>query len=258
LEKQVSDVENEGMVVIIPGLGSEDRADEVEQNIAWIKSQGVPFECWLFVYPTEKEFPLDKTRFAPCQVIRHPGYWLGHVLALPLNGTKKPWVLHMLDSVIPRKDVDLKSLFRIMKANRLGHAAPTFSPGYPAYQSMHDIMFSKPENQVGRVVDFIEFQMDAFSREYFACFQDRIDPVNFQGWGMDQMLPYWCGGGSSGSLRHHGRLGLMDHMTMLKTGHSSYNYDEAEVAHQAFMNKNRDVAPYMPRYVTRGELKAPA
>merc|ERR1712032_1163671 len=118
--------EKEGVAVVVPGLGSEIRALQVEKNLQWLKNQSIPFDCWIFVYRTEAEFSLDASRFEPCHVSRHLGFWMGHVLAMPLNMTNKPWIVHMMDSIEPQQDVNLKLLIRIMVANGLGFASPTF------------------------------------------------------------------------------------------------------------------------------------
>merc|ERR1719408_342174 len=113
-------------MAVVPGLGTVERAVQVQKNIAWLVKQGVPFECLVFVYRTEQELPLTEFNFQPCRVIRHPGFWMSHVLAMPLNITSKPWILHMMDGIEPQASVSLKMMFRTMLFNGLGHAAPTF------------------------------------------------------------------------------------------------------------------------------------
>jgi hypothetical protein len=202
LEKQIP-VAAEGVVVIIPGLGSEERVPLVKKNLAWLQSQGVSFECWIYVYRTESEFPLNVSEFAPCKIERHTGFWMGHVLSLPLNTTTKPWVLHMMDGVEVQSNVQLNELFRVMSANNLGHAAPTwkFADNEAHYTDNIDLrrevvgqftyytqMESVETSKVGRIVDFIELHVDVFSRVYFACLQDNIDVDNTLGLNEDSSL----------------------------------------------------------------------
>jgi hypothetical protein len=253
-ESQVLEVEKDGVTVIIPGLGTEARAANVEKNLQWLKKQNVPFECWIYVYSTEPKFPNNPSRFDHCKLIRHPGFWMAHVLALPLNITTKPWVLHMMDRVSPQPDVNLTTMTRTMVANNLGHAAPTFaSPRHDHWE----IMNQQPNHTIGRSVDFIELHMDLFSRAYFACLQDAIDLDNSLGLGMDWMLPGLCGGHAWQKPEIYvGGLGLMDHMTLGKPYHGSYDHQLALELAKEFAAKHPNI--FEPRYMTLGELRAPS
>lgn len=258
LEREVQDVEKQGVAVVIPGLGDDARAIQVEKNLQWLKNQQVPFECWIFVYRTEQEFPLEGSRFRPCHLIRHPGYWMSHLLEMPLNLTKKPWIIHMMDGIEPQDDVNLDAVIKIMKANGLGRASPTFdTKTHPNtyIDSVYPIMARHEEIKTGRFVDFIEMHMDVFSREYFACLQDHIDTTNALGWGMDRLLPAFCGGAIGDSDVHAGRMGILDQMTMVKKFFGSYDYGEAYKGFVAFVSKHPGTPG--PQFQTLGELRAP-
>jgi hypothetical protein len=274
LEKRVQQVAKEGLAVIVPGLGSLERSLTVERNLLWLKRQGVPFDCWIFVYRSEEELPLDESRFRPCSIVRHRGFWLSHVLAMPLHATNKPWVLHMEESSEPQLDVNLTVMFETMITNGLGHAAPTFdtektpdpygcAPPCGCCGSLYPILARQKAYPVGRFVDFIEMHFDVFTREYFACLQDSIafstssnqDESIFIGWGMDKLLPGLCGGAAGGSLVHAGRMGLMDQMTIEKRHHSSYDLDIAGEGQKLLLRQHPQVA--LPTYRTLGALVPP-
>lgn len=209
----------DGIAVIVPGLGDDTRAKLVKKNIAWLKSQDVPFECTIYVYRTEKEFPLKEKEFEPCQLTRHAGYWMEHLKAFPLNKTRRRWVLHLMDSIEPEKNVKLARMVEIMNANQLSHSSPTFHEW-----KQYPIMASQ-EITPGRVVGFIELHLNLFSRQYFACLQDLATDENGYGWGMDRIMPSFC----------EGSLGLIDEMTMEKRFRGSYEYGEAAQAMDKFL-----------------------
>lgn len=118
----------DGIFVIVPGLGDYPRAKLVESNIAWLNNQGLDFECVIYVYQNATVFPLEEERYAPCTLIRHDGYWMNHLIAFPLSQTQKRWILHWLDSVEPDKtNVNFNRMLEIMKANALSHSAPSVS-----------------------------------------------------------------------------------------------------------------------------------
>jgi hypothetical protein len=233
----------DGVAVVWPGLGEEPQAHLVWKNVQWLKQQGIPFDCWIFVYKSEEEFTLNAKRglpneadYAPCNIIRHPGFWMSHVLEMPLNLTKMPFILHILDSVEPQADINLKSMYQIMRANSLGVASATF-PRENTKGSSYPLMVRNEAYEVGRQVDFIEYHFSMFTREYFACFQDKIDANNFLGWGMDLIMPQLCGGSSFGSDEKNGNLGLLDNMTILKPMGGSYNYTDAGAQMQKYLSK---------------------
>lgn len=241
----------DGVALIVPGLGERSRAHRVLRNLAWLKRQGIPFDCWIYAYKSEEEFPLWKKGFEPCKIIRHKGYWMEHVLQMPLNETKMPYVLHLLDGIEPQADVDVKSMYQIMRANELGHAAPTFARR-GRYKSIYPIMAQDESYKVGRRVDFIEFHCDLFTRRYFACIQDNIDALNPMGWGMDRLLPHLCGGSSVGGIALAGKLGLLDHMTIEKYVAKSYSWDEAKAEMEYYEAKRPNIV--RPKFQVLGSL----
>jgi len=257
-QEVAAQVEKEGVAVVIPGLGSEARAVMVERNLAWLKRQGIPFDCWIFVYRDSEDFPLTASRFEPCRVVRHPGFWMSHLLAMPLDMTNKPFVLHLMDGIEPQLDVNLTTMISTMVANGLGHASPTFDNRYksePYIEPHYQLMARQDNNNVGRFVDFVELHMDMFTREYFACLQDNIDNENLLGWGMDRLLPALCGGSVDKSEVDAGRLGLMDQMTMVKRLEGSYDRDAAFSGFVRYVSKHPSTPG--PTFSTLGVLEAP-
>jgi len=268
LEQRLPNI-HDGVAVIVPGLGSKERAMTVEKNIQWLKRQNVPFDCWIFIYKTEEELPLDKSRFDPCNMIRRPGFWLSHMRAMPLNKTNKSWVLHMEESSEAQPDMNLTLMLEIMIANGLGHAAPSFDtvkspnpygcdPPCGCCGSLYPVLARQANKTTGRFVDFIELHIDLFTREHFACLQRNIDISDentLHGWGMDRLLPALCGGAAGGAEVEAGRMGVFDQMTMEKRHHGSYNSEAAYKGMVVFVGKHPNAAA--PRFQSLGELEKP-
>jgi len=246
LKGDSTDLED-GIAVVVPGLGKNDRAELTKRNIAWLKKQDIPFECTIFVYRNESVFPLNAKEFAPCKLVRHRGYWMKHLKAFPLKQTKKKWVLHMLDGVEPDQNVNLKTMIQIMKANGLSVASPTM-PGYHVFPIMSPHQQTPPP---GRLVRYIELQMDLFSREYFACLQDVASDLNPMGWGMSEALPILC----------KGALGLIDNMHMYKKFWGSYDRyiasQQKEQFYKELKKTHPDFAPQSCRDESAGQLMDP-
>mmetsp|Transcript_27556 Transcript_27556/g.77942 ORF Transcript_27556/g.77942 Transcript_27556/m.77942 type:complete len:385 (+) Transcript_27556:3-1157(+) len=263
-ESQVAHVEDDGIAVVVPGLGDEARANNVARDIWWLKQQGIPFECWIFIYNLDPEFPASPSRFEPCKLVRHAGFWMSHMLAMPLNLTAKPWILHLMDGISPRPDVSLPRMLKIMELNGLGHAAPTFDAADPTCivkGGNYTIVHRHQSYPVGRFVDFIEMHIDMFSRAYFACLQDVINTDNFLGWGMDLLLASLCGGAVPGSStppsRNLGAMGLLDQMTMSAASvdfRMSYDQGDARAGEQRYLDAHPGV-PWASK-VALGGLRA--
>eukprot|EP00928_Gymnodinium_smaydae_P096862 TRINITY_DN863_c0_g1_i4.p1 TRINITY_DN863_c0_g1~~TRINITY_DN863_c0_g1_i4.p1 ORF type:complete len:301 (+),score=34.22 TRINITY_DN863_c0_g1_i4:71-973(+) len=262
-EEEIRDVEKEGFAVVIPGVANQERAELVAKNVQWLKGQGLPFECWMFVYLSSEELPLDESDYEPCQIIRHEGFWLGHILALPLNMTSKPWVLHLMDSIEPQANVNLREWSNIMLANGLGFSSVTFdtSPDLPEATKnktrLYPIMARQPDKEIGRFVDFIELHFNLFSRKYFACLQDLIDLDNTMGWGVDHLLASLCGGSAETPVVMAGRMGVIDKMTMVKFWAGSYysHLDEVVKGLHKFKRKHREA--HKTNFSSFGDLLAP-
>lgn len=244
---------HDGVLVVVPGLGSEERALTVERNVQWLKRQNLPFECLIYVYLSEEEFPLAARRFEPCKLIRHAGRWLSHLKAVPLQTTKMQWVVHMEDGTEPQENVNLSMILQTMVANGLGWAAPTFDTSTTPndyIDEQYPVLNRQASTRIGRFVDFIELHFDVFTRDYFACLQRNIDSSDddiLLGWGMDRLLPALC--------RESGRLGLMDKMTMVKRHWGSYDHTAAQRGMDLFVGKHAYTPG--PTFSTLGELLAP-
>merc|ERR1719491_1218084 len=124
---------HQGFAVIVPGLGDFKRAETVRRNIEWLKEQNVSYDCTIYVYRPEREFPLESSDYAPCKLVRHRGLWMDHIKEYPLKTTNKKWVVLMLDGVQP-ENVSLAKIGDIMNVNRLGRLAPSI-PDHSPYSS---------------------------------------------------------------------------------------------------------------------------
>eukprot|EP00928_Gymnodinium_smaydae_P096863 TRINITY_DN863_c0_g2_i1.p1 TRINITY_DN863_c0_g2~~TRINITY_DN863_c0_g2_i1.p1 ORF type:complete len:324 (+),score=12.79 TRINITY_DN863_c0_g2_i1:53-1024(+) len=262
-EQQVHDLEEEGFAVVIPGVADKSRAELVAKNIKWLKGQGLPFDCWIFVYHSKKDLPLDESDFKPCRIVRHEGFWMGHILALPLNMTRKPWVLHFMDSIEPQANVNLREMSNIMLANGLGLSSLTFDPSpelpWPTkhHAKQYPIMRRQRKRKVGRFVDFIELHFNLFSRKYFSCLQDNIDLDNSLGWGMDRLLASLCGGSAQDPVVNAGRMGVIDKMTMVKLWGKSYASNGDRATKEASMYRKRHPEARKTTDSSFGDLVAP-
>merc|ERR1719350_1111620 len=257
---------DEGIAVIVPGMGR-GRTHVVESHVRWLERQGLPFECWIYVYDQDPSFPANPQRFWPCEVVRHRGHWMDHMQVFPLGRTRKRWVLHILDSIEPLADVNLTLMMRIAEHNRLGHVSPTFWPGSacgkPPYT--HPVSVRNRSFRVGRFVDFIELQLDLFTRAYFECIVKNIDSGNGYGWGMDMLLYSMCGGCDPRSpesrrvpLQEAGGKGALDRMTMCKRSSKSYDHTLARKAMKRCLEVHKDAWPSSNgTTIACGSLKAP-
>lgn len=237
---------SDGFAVVVPGFGKSERVELLRRNVAWLRGQGMDFDCFIFVYRSEADFPLDPTQFEPCRLIRHPGYWMDHMLALPLSMSPRRWVVHMMDSVEPAPNLNLTRLVDIMQANKLEHVSPTMleDAHYPVMRAQNG------SGSVGRRVGFIELNFDVFSHRYFECMRGSIYPDNKLGWGVDFVLPQLC----------NGSLGVLDHMWFSKRFTGSYNSRRAYFDMRRYISRYRDLR--LPRNLTSlgdrlsiGELK---
>eukprot|EP00928_Gymnodinium_smaydae_P096864 TRINITY_DN863_c1_g1_i1.p1 TRINITY_DN863_c1_g1~~TRINITY_DN863_c1_g1_i1.p1 ORF type:complete len:332 (-),score=37.47 TRINITY_DN863_c1_g1_i1:28-960(-) len=254
-EQRLLDIEKEGFAVVIPGVANQERADLVARNIKWLRGQSLPFECWMYVYLSVEELPLNASDYEPCNIVRHEGFWMGHILALPLNTTRKPWVLHLMDSIEPQDSVNLKELTQIMLSNDLGMSSPTFDHSLGGV--LHDyfpIMFRQTNKSIGRFVDYIELHFNVFSRNYFSCLQDNIAMDNLMGWGMAKLLASLCGGAQD-PIVNAGRMGLIDKMTMKKWWGGSYDYADARKQMESYFHKHSEAQ--RTTYSTLGDLRPP-
>jgi len=201
----------DGVLAFIPGMGNDDRTETIQENIAWLQRQGVPFECLIYKY---KNMTKSDDAFKPCKVIEHEGQWMDHILQVPLNSTRKKYVLHMIDGVKLNK-VDLRRMIHAMVDNDLVHAA-TALYGKFQYKQM------APHMGFGRFVNHIEPQFDLHTRSNFACLQDLAQPATATnrsnvGWGIDLIMPSVC----------KGNMGVIDVMKTSKMFVNSYSHAQA-------------------------------
>lgn len=208
---------DDGVSVIVPGHGDYKRAPVLQNNIQWLQKQGVDFDCRIFVYLSEQDFPLEASDYSPCQLIRHAGFWMDHMLAFSLAETRKKYVMHMPDGIRIGPEFQLQRMIDVMSANDLAEVAPSCSRGDSGGCVRH--MYHMDGFGIGRRVDWIEPQINIYTREYFSCWQRVSDPVNKFGWAIDWIAPRICGG----------KFGIVDDMTVHKEFQGSYDHAEALV-----------------------------
>jgi len=220
----------DGVLVFIPGASNK-RIGLVQKHLEWLRNQSVPFECIIYEY---EDFSLSEEEMRPCKVFKNKGQWMDHFLKVPLNSTKMKYVLQLSDGV-EIQHVDLRRMIRTMIDNDLVHVAPALY-GKKLYPE------NKPHLGFGRFVEFLEFHMDLFTRDNFACLQDILDTkgaqyaVNHFGWGVDVMMPVVC----------QGKIGVIDAMKIYKVYHGSYNTTSAKQEMQKWI-KSHDYHPRNPR-----------
>lgn len=201
----------DGVLAFFPGA-TRKRMDIVKNSVAWLQSQNIPLECIIYNYDSE---PLSED-LKPCKVVDHKGQWMDHFTQVPLNMTKKKYILHLMDGVEPIH-VDLRRMMNAMAGNNLSHAAPAMY-GIRGYQQ------NAPHLGFGRFVNFIEMHMDLYHRDNFACLQDILDTKNGKyasnhgGLGVDVAMPTLC----------KGQMGVMDVMKALKKTSGSYDRGAAK------------------------------
>lgn len=238
LSKEISEeLLEDGVLVFIPGLGVDSRVDNVKANVAWLQTQGVPFECLIYKYHNISE---SDDAFKPCKVIEHKGQWMDHILTVPLNSTRKKYVLHMIDGVSVEK-VSLRRMMDTMADNNLVHSAP-------ALYGKHQYTQMAPHLGFGRLVDFIEPQFDLYTRENFACLQDLATPQpgrSYIGWGVDVMMPSVC----------KGNMGVIDVMKVRKQFVQSYDYKKARQDEKAWAAEHgfKHIGHMQGQYQKNGE-----
>jgi len=219
----------DGVLVFIPGLKA-DRTHLVLSNIAWLKNQNISFECYIYKYESNA---LSDEAFAPCQVISHRGRWMDHFMMVPLNRTKQKYILHLMDGVQPTK-VNLSRMISTMKENDLVHLAPAVYGKHGYWKQVY------PHLGFGRFVNFIEFHMDLFTRENFACLQDIADTKggkyfrNSAGWGVDRAMPLLCSG----------PMGVIDVMKVEKLHGGSYDKEVAKWEQDQFARSHHISLPF--------------
>lgn len=206
-ERQREDLE-EGVLVFVPGA-SDSRISNVRKTIAWLQTQQIPTECIVYKY---QNLSIPDDELSPCTVIdNHGHFWMDHILQVPLNRTKKKYVLHVMDGIEVRS-VDLARMTKAMADNDLVHTSPALY-GKIWYPQL------KPHLGFGRKVNYIEYHMDLFTRDNFACLQDLASQgtVNHWGWYVAEMMLFAC----------PGNMGVIDAMKMFKFASGKYDHTEA-------------------------------
>lgn len=164
----------DGVLIIIPGLGQRERAALVLGNLAWVRAQGIPFRCVIYVYVSEIELPMPPQVYAPCLIIRNKGYWMNHLKAVPLPSIfTLERVVVWLDAVVIDKTGSLRSILSTMSANCLHSMALTDAPASPHHASGN--LMQHPG--IGRVSDYAETLLQFYTKSAFICYQGLLDPV---------------------------------------------------------------------------------
>lgn len=222
-----SEALEDGVLVFMPGA-SDSRIGNIKKTIAWLQTQGVPTDCIIYKY---QEISVPDEELSPCTVMDNQGQkWMDHILKVPLNMTKKKYVLHVMDG-IEVQAVDLARMIKAMVDNDLVHAAPALY-GKSQYPSM------KPHLGFGRKVNIIEYHMDLFTRRNFACLQDLVvsnDTIdgeratdNHYGFYVADAMTFFC----------PGNLGVIDAMKMFKFAQGAYEHGPAEKQGREWMHQH--------------------
>lgn len=225
-EKGPEDLE-EGVLVFVPGA-SDTRIANVKKTIAWLRDQKIPTECIVYKY---QELSISDDELSPCKVMDNKGQkWMDHILQVPLNMTKKKYVLHVMDGV-RTQGIDVARMIKSMVDNDLEHVSPALYGKY-LYPPM------LPHLGFGRKVNFIEYHMNLMARSNFACLQDIVDSKhtidgqrtteNHFGWWVDIVMPYVCRGG----------MGVIDAMKMFKYAGGTYHMKKAVNEARHWSNEN--------------------
>jgi len=215
-EREQQDLED-GVLAFVPGATPE-RVVNVKKTIAWLRAQEVPAECIIYKY--REIFIPDELMFS-CTVIDNAGgQWMDHIVSVPLNMTKKKYVL-LINDGIEVQSVNLARMIKAILDNDLVHVAP-------ALYGKWFIPEMIPRKGFGRRVPYIEYHMDLFTRANFACLQDLVasnDTIdgqgtteNHAGWFVDSAMTFLCPGG----------LGVIDAMKIFKFAGFTYNHTTAE------------------------------
>lgn len=205
-EKQMNQKDlQDGVFVFIPGA-TNSRMENLKHTLAWLQTQTVPIECMIFKY---QELSVSEDEVKPCKFVNSTGFWMDHLMRVPLHLTKMKYILHVLDGLVIEK-LDLRRMMDIMEDNNLVHAAPALY-GKGIYPRQYKAMM--PHLGFGRKVGFVELHVDMFKRDNFACLQDILDmkdgtgrTINHAGWCVDFMMPSVC----------KGELGVIDVMKVYK------------------------------------------
>ncbi|CAE8633883.1 unnamed protein product [Polarella glacialis] len=167
-------------------------------------AEGLPWDCKIYVYKNDTELPLSASGFAPCEIVRHQGAWMDHWRVFAPSD--KPYVVQWLDSIQMDPNANMKRMIATMAKNNLHLISPAYNNSY--WKLMHPAALPRKDNAIGRVTDFVEFQVSIFTRDSFRCLQSVIEetPTIHLGWGVDFIFPKLCGA----------RVGIVDVMTQSK------------------------------------------
>eukprot|EP00933_Yihiella_yeosuensis_P069554 TRINITY_DN7621_c0_g1_i1.p1 TRINITY_DN7621_c0_g1~~TRINITY_DN7621_c0_g1_i1.p1 ORF type:complete len:551 (-),score=90.98 TRINITY_DN7621_c0_g1_i1:335-1987(-) len=199
-----------GVLLFVPGVKSVEDADRVQKhiighmlNIAALRNN-FTWECIIFVAVNASKLPLAETSFAPCKIVRHFGQIKDHWKAVPTRASSMPYVVQWQHTMNVKRDVDFLKMICIMEKSKLQMITPAFN------KSIHPMMRRQklPTSKVGRLVNWAEYTVSAFTRDSFICLQEEVllSPVYRPGRGADAAHPRIC----------HARVGILDTMTVFK------------------------------------------
>jgi len=226
----------ESLMVLVPGLGERDRVYKVRSNLVWLRRQvmrvGIKVDCVIYVY---KRLNLSRSEFSPCQLIHREGQFPKAIKRLP----QKRWVRHawvllfFADHMAPALNVDLCTMIAAMTTYNLDVVSPSYDqsrppvivPGFGPHEK-HGVMKRHAGEPVGRLTNFVEWNLSLLTPRAFQCLQQIIQlNINQFGWGYDLLFPKACR--SRYWFNRTLRIGVLDIMTMDETNHFSYDYGMA-------------------------------
>ena len=165
------------ILVVVPGHGEPARSHVVEGNLHRIALMRVVTTCLMFTYGTKISDETLALRFPSCRVLRQDGYWMHHLRGVPIAEVQRvDYVLLMIDGVEMNPDVDLRMLAHVMETNCLRLAGP--SCGSCKSKQLIRPMRDDPQYTVGRRVDYLDPQIQMYTRDAFLCLQVCIRACN--------------------------------------------------------------------------------
>lgn len=243
--KQLTDypTADQGVLVVIPGLGTSDRAASVKKNMEWLKTQGVPYRCLIYIY---NDLQLDPATVAPCEIVREAGYWITHMLQVKEHGVQPgERVVVWIDSVQLEADASLRSILDIMSANCVD--AMALADNVRSVHHTFGIMKQVP-GSTGRLVNYIEPNFNIFTSRAFSCYLGLMDvQVNDLGWGVDDVFPYQCTGGV---------VAVLDKWGQYKLQIGAYDYSQACGQKETYFNMHPDWYARLQPHNVMGSLES--
>lgn len=198
-------------LIVIPGLGSAERAGNVLSNIRLFnRSLGPRFSCILTIWAKNTSDPtFASANYAPCKVVYDDTPLFGCIKDVPADDTRRAsHVLLLLDD-LEMNEHALLELHRFMEKTGSDMVSASYE------ESWCELMKPRPQReQAARGSTYMEINNILFTHKSFQCFQEFIDTkTNSMGYGYDFFLGKKCAT----------RPAICDACTVKHLRHGSYN-----------------------------------